>query len=337
MAKNNIKLLIYATLAVALLALVGVGLMFFDGFGQGQLFAVTPTQLLDQPGPPVGILGTCESSTDLTLTYNVFDENPLNQGTSRNADYNVSFYFDGTFAGSTATAGEISTIVPVNTKVDLFLTDNTDANGTNAYGFSDSVQMGCRSQSVAVTKGARTGALTSAMFDVSSGTDTANTVGAATAFGAGATLDYKWFNKVSTVNTRFGTTEGGAKALLVMDYNPAVEKAPTVTEVSDGTFAISTVPNGHVSNQIVSSATTSTAYLITTDRLSQLRSLSIKGQLTALTASSNPTSADGNVGFTLYDSQLYQDDSTLWVVGFRDINDGIDKGRANITDTFHAS
>ena len=334
MPKNNQKLLLYFVGAIALIALVGVGMIMFGG---GQLLAVTPTQQLDQPGPPAGILGTCESSTALTLTYNVFDENPLNQSVSRNADYNVSYYFDGEFAGVVTSAGQISTVVPVNTKVDLFLTDNTDVNGTNAYGFSDSVQMGCRSQSIAVTKGMRTGALTSTMFDISSGTQTVNTVGATTAFGAGATLDYEWFNKVSTVNTRFGTTEGGAKALFVMDYNPSVEKAPTVTEVSSGTFAISTVPNGHVSNQVVSTATTSVAYLITTDRLSQLRSLSIKGQLTALTASSNPTSADGNVGFTLYDSQMYQDDSTMWVVGFRDVNDGIDKGRANITDTFHVT
>lgn len=333
MPKNNQKLFLYFVGGVALLALAGVGLIMFGG---GQLFAVTPTQQIDQPGPPITALGTCESSADLTLTYNVFDENPLNQSTSRNADYNVHYYFNGTFVGITDSAGQISSVVPVNARVDLYFIDATEA-GTTAYGFSDTIQMGCQNQAISVPRGMLTGGLTSTMYDISTGLPTANAVGTPTAIGAGGTIDFEWFNKVSTVNTRFGTTEGGAKALLVMDYNSLIEMPPVITELNAGTFEISTVPNGHTSTAVVSSATSSIAYLITTDNLSQLRSLSIKGQIRTLTASSDPTGTDGNVGFTLYDSQMYQNDATLWVVGFRDVNDGTDKGRANVTDEFHVT
>lgn len=341
MAKTNYGKYVVPVLMLAILvAVVGFGTGYFKAPTLAFSVAGNGTPVVaPTPETPAGLVGTCESSTALSLTPNVFDQTAGNETTNRNADYNVLYYFNGTYNSSGA-AGTALTTVPVNTKVDLYFIDKTTA-ATTAYGFVDSVQMGCQNQTYSKAKGMRTGALTVTMYDMLTGDPTANTITATTAFGAGETMQWRWHLRSSTVNTRFGTVEGGAEHLLVIDYNNLIELAPTVSGVSDGTFSTASVPNGHSSVAVVTSATTSTAYLIKTGKLANLGSMFIEGSVAALSSTANPASVDGNVGFTLYDKQLFQNANGTWTTAFTatstsgDKSSGNDLGRANTTDTFH--
>jgi hypothetical protein len=314
------------------LAVLVIGLLLSSmGILNLSAFSVANGQLTTQPqAQDPSTVQTCEGSASLSLTYNIFDETPGNQTTSLNSDYNVVYYENGQYKGMVA-AGTAITTVP-NATLTLYAIDNDATH--DVYGFSDVVTMGCASQTKAAVKGMQDSALTVAMYDISAGTDTENTATAVTALGAGEGIDAKWFVKASTSQARYGTTEGGAKALFVVDYNSLVYKQPIVTSVDGGTASIDVVPNGHVATAVTDNANTSVAYVITTNNLANLQNIQVYWQAEALTGSTNP---DSNVGVTLYDSEMYQNDAGQWVVDFRDADSAADLGEANQTDLFYTS
>jgi hypothetical protein len=312
---------------VLVLALVAVGLgvvkLPFSVAGAGQL-----TQ---QPTNVTTAVGTCETSASLALVYNIFDETAGNSTTALNSDYNVIYYFGTSYAGNVAAGSSIS--VPTNTKVTLYAVDATGAH--DVYGFSDSVDMICSGQTLSKTKGMQDSATTVVMYDTSTGIETANAAATPVTLGAGNAAVGQWYVKASTAQARFGTTEGGAKALLVIDYNSLIYKQPTVTSVEGGSASLDVIPNGHNTTAVTGDATSSVAYLISTNNLANLNAIKVNFQAQALTAATNPAATDGNIGVTLYDSELYQNTNGQWVVGFRNADTSADLGEANATDTFH--
>jgi len=286
--------------------------------------------------PEQASVATCEQSTSLNLSNNVFDSTPGNQSTSLNSDYNILYFFGSNYAGSVA-AGTQITGIPSGTTVTLYAISGTKLGvGTTAYNFSKVVQMGCKSDTVMLS-GAEQSAITSAMYDISTGTDVANSSTAATAVGAGQTAKAKLYVQASTANKRYGTTELGAKVLAVFDYNNLDWKQPVVDSVDGGTAVLDVVPNGHSNNAVTADGTASVAYLVTTNNLVNNGSVTIKFHADALTATTNPTAADGNIGVTLYDSQMYQKLDGTWVVGFRNADSGTDLAATNATKVFYAS
>jgi len=326
--KTNTKYLfggIIALLLVALLAQSGVITL--------PAFSVSNGQLITQPQEQdLSVVQTCEGSASLTLTYNIFDETAGNQTTSLNSDYNVVYYENGVYKGMVAAGTAISTVP--NATLTLYAIDGDATH--DVYGFSDVVQMGCGSQTQASIRGMQDSALTVVMYDMSTGIAVANTAAATTTLGAGEGIDAQWYLKASTAQARYGTTEGGAKALIVLDYNSLVFKQPEIMSVEGGTAVRDVVPNGHIATSVTgSSANASVAYIVTTENLANLNSIKVNWRAEALTGTTNASTADGNVGITVYDSEMYQNDAGAWVVGFRNADDGTDLGETNQTDVFY--
>lgn len=324
MAKNNNVLIGILVLAVIVLFASGMGLVNLTGF------SVANGQLTQQPLPQAPPVNTCEGSANLSLVYNIFDETVGNETTSLNSDYNLVYYENGVYKGM-AQAGSTLTFAP-NATVTLYAIDDDSTH--DVYSFSDVVQMECSSKVAAVNRGMQDSALTVAMYDVSTGIETANTATAVTTLGAGEGIDAQFYAKASTAQARYGTTQEGAKALFVVDYNSLVYKQPKINSVEGGSYAIDVVPNGHISTSVTANANASVAYVITTNNLANLNSIKINWGAEALTASTNP---DSNVGVTVYDSEMYQSAAGPWVVGFRNADTAADLGEANQTDIFYTA
>jgi hypothetical protein len=314
-----------------LIVVIAVGALFMGGVLQMPALSIGQGQWTTQPQPQAPALQTCEGSAALSLTYNIFDSSPGNQTTSLNGDYNIIVYENGSYKTMVSAGSAISTVP--NATLTLYAID--DAGDSTVYGFSDVVQMQCNSITKSEPKGMTSSTLTPVMYDMSTGSQVANTAGAPTTLGAGQGPNGKLYVSVTTPNARFGTTEGEAMVLVVMDYNSLIYKQPAITSVEGGTATIDVVPNGHIPTAVTAHGTGSVAYLIETDRLSNLNNLSINFRAETLTALTNPAATDGNVGITLYDSEMYQSAAGPWVVGFRNMDTGDDLGRANVTDVFH--
>ncbi len=323
MAKINITYVLIAILLIGALFVGGVLKLPAQSIGGGQA-TTQPEQAQAVP--------TCEQSTALTLTYSVFDETAGNTATSLNSDYNLVYYFGSAYAGNIA-AGSSITGIPTGTTVTIYAVDAGGAH--DVYGFNDVVQMGCKSEAKSVPRGMQDSAVTVVMYDVSTGIEAVNTDTAPVTLGAGQAVDAQWYVKASTSNARFGTTQEGAKALLVIDYNGLIYKQPVISSIEGGVASVDVVPNGHVSTAVTANATTSVAYLITTNNLANNKHIKINFKADTLTASVNPAATDGNIGVTLYDSEQYQKLDGTWVVGFRNADTGADLGEPNATDIFH--
>ena len=324
MAKSN-KLLMYGGI-IALVLLVGamVGIVNIPSFsvtGDGTKDVTTST------GTNVPI--SCNSATSNAISFAIQDE----YGNDITSDYNFWYSVNGNEKAQQIATTTI-TVSPGNV-ISYVATDKDTTH--DVYGFTGNVTAECATtQSVTLKKGMQDTALSLTAYDVSSGADTANDVGSATAIGAGATLKEKLFIAATTNDGVWSTSESGRTLGVAIDYNSLVYKQPVITSVDAGTATLlSGVPNGHS----LASATTSTAfYEIKSDALKDLGNLTLRLQAEALTGSTNPSSIDGNIVVTVYDAEMYQRTGTrTWSVGYRNADTSADVGETNSSSTFYTS
>lgn len=332
MAKKQSPYLVPGLIVVALV-LGGAYMGYID-----LPFAVSGTETTVTPGDGVAPESiVCTSNTTPTVTYNVFDETPGNEAASLSSDYNCNYYRNGVFA-SEATCGGTFDASPGD-QITVYAEDIDTTH--DVYGFSDAFVVGCQEVvTKSVNKGMQDGAISLTIYDVSSGTDTANAIGSETAIGAGGTIDSKINLRETTRNARWGTSEGGVRHLVVFDYNSDGTKQPEIVSLSEGSYSAASVPIGHKSTDVNSALDSSVAYEITSDVLKDIGAVEIFWQAEASGATVNPPVLAGvgnTVAITVYDLEMYQKDNGTWVTDYRDADDGSNLGETNGTDQFHFS
>jgi len=328
--KNMYALIVVLVLVVGFLAgglLMGVG----DGF----TFAVTePTTQVVEGEEVIVQEVQCESSTTPTVTLNVYDSTPDNTGTILNSDYNVTLFAveNGALSLIGETTAGTGIEVPVNTTVAAFLEDK---DGTHdVYGSRKDFFVGCQENIIKNEAiGVQDAALSTAVYNVTGGDTTANTAAAPTTIAAGGTASFKVNVSTSTANARWGTLQEGATALIVLDYDEDDMKKP---ESGSGLVEVP-VPQGHKDTDVTASSDQSVAYVMDATLLSDSFTQGIDLYFTAEAASgaTNPDT-DSNIGITIYDKEMYQNDAGVFVVGYRDMDASYgDLGETNQTDIFH--
>lgn len=324
-----IILLIVAVLFGAGILQYGAGGISFSLAGAGQGSTLQPSQ---QTSP--NLVKTCEQSTSLSFTPTVLDKTPGYTGSDLSSDYNVVYFVNGQ-GGTTVNAATSITGVPTNSRVLLYLIDKDATH--DVYGSSYAFDMGCTPKGVInIPQGMQDASLTTVVYDTTSGTETANTATAMTTLGAGATARGQLFVRADTARAYYGTSEGGSAALLSIDYNSSVYKKPMIASIVGGSASDYTgTPVNHTVTSVVTTATQTAYYLISTDNLANGNSIAVNWYVDPLTATSNPSGADANIGFTLFDSELYLRSNGDWEVGFTNADDGSALGETDATDIFY--
>lgn len=323
---TGMQWIIVAIIGIALISISGGGNILgfeipeFNITGTQQPVEVPPAQQV-----PSELIGTCEQSTAINVTYSIFDS--IKNGTSLNTDYNIVYYENGVYkgttsAGSTITAASGSTLT-------MYLTDSDATH--DVYGFVDSVQVGCVPLTLQSTRGMQDGTLSLIVYQ--SDDVTANTAGAPETLGAGATAQGRLRIKENTDDAYWSTTEGGQKFLIVADINKNAFSNFEVQSVSNGSAVQSTVPVAHTSTDSTNNQL-AVAYEVTSDALRDYGIVDVWFRAEAL-GSINP-GTDSNIFFTIFDKEMYQNTvNGSWVIDYANAVTNADIGETNATDTYH--
>jgi len=323
--KDN-KLLMYGGL-IAIVLLVGTILGFVNIPILGDITG-DGTSPVDTTVPPAAY-DNCNTATSTTVTLAVKDLIGTSN-TTLTDDYNVIPVVNGAEKPEQA-AGTSLVLAPYDVVELYFVNGNATQ---DVYAFRATYTAPCKTSDTVVFKdGMQDTALSTTMYDVSAGSDTANVSGTAATVGAGGTAKAKMYIAATTNDGIWGSTQDGAEIAIAIDYNSLVYKQPAITSVSDGTFELQTgVPNGHTA---VSGTNATAFYIIETEALRDLGDITMKFQAESLTGTTNPSTSDGNMSVTIYDKDMYQRVDGSWDNGYRNADTAADLGETNVADIFY--
>jgi len=312
-------------LIVALLLVAGIW------FAGGTLpFSITgqQAQVPIAQQVPTELIGTCEQSANVAVTYSVYDS--IKNGTSLNSDYNVIVYEDGVY--KTMVNAGTAFNVRNSTTLTLYLVDDDATH--EVYGFIDSVKVGCSPLTLQSFRGMQDGSLSTIVYN--SDDLTANTGAAPEALAVGADATGRLRIKEATVDGYWSTTEGGQKFLITADLNKVVFNDFEVTSVSEGSFAKVSTPAGHTSQDATNNQL-SISYEITSDVLRNYGIANVYYRAKALGTTAEPY-YDSNLLFRIADKELYQNTSDgKFYIDYYNVVSNADLGETNATDVHHFS
>jgi hypothetical protein len=273
---------------------------------------------------------TCEKGTADAITFQVLRLSPDGAKADVTSDYNFDVRKDGVSVGTTtgATAINLSKLASYNVT-------GVDKDGTHdVYYFNKSFATGCEANEVIVlAEGVEDTALSTTIYSLAGGVETANSVGSPTTIGAGGKISGRVYVEATTANGAWSTANGGRQIGIAFDYNATSHKQPSITRVSDGSAG--SAQSAPLSFTAVNATSGKEVFfIITSESLIDLGNIEIDFEVEPRLDTTNPAD-DSNIGITIFDKEGYLDASLGYSVGFENADDGTDIGESNVTDNFH--